>query len=197
MLERTIVEGSVANRTALVDTLAQAFQSDPAISWIFPDPDVRRHRLPMMFDFLVTGDIKAGLALRAEGDEGATLWRAPGQAHSSTWDMVKLTLPLLRTFGTALGRALAIATAIDAHHPKINDYWYLHYAGVRPDHQGKGWGGALIRAGIARAQAEGKPAFLETATDTNIGLYQRLGFEVIDEWDVPNGGPHFWSMLLR
>ena len=78
MLERTIVEGSLANHAALVDTLSQAFQSDPATSWIFPDPDVRRHRLPMMFDFLVTGDMKAGLALRAEGDEGATLWRAIG-----------------------------------------------------------------------------------------------------------------------
>jgi formylglycine-generating enzyme required for sulfatase activity len=28
---------------------------------------------------------------------------------------------------------------------KLSAHWYLHYAGVRPEHQGKGWGGAAIR----------------------------------------------------
>ncbi len=101
---------------------------------------------------------------------------------------------MLRTFGAAIGRAITIAEAIDAHHPKGYDFWYLHYAGVRPECQGKGWGGTAIRAGVAHAEAEGKPIYLETATETNVGLYQRLGFTVIGEWDVPRGGPHFWSM---
>jgi ribosomal protein S18 acetylase RimI-like enzyme len=36
---------------------------------------------------------------------------------------------------------------MDSHHPKGIDYWYLHYAAVRPEHQGKGWGSAAIREG--------------------------------------------------
>lgn len=39
------------------------------------------------------------------------------------------------------------------------------------------------------------PTYLETATERNLGLYRALGFEVIDTWVVPRGGPRFWSML--
>jgi ribosomal protein S18 acetylase RimI-like enzyme len=51
-------------------------------------------------------------------------------------------LGYFQTLGAALGRGLAVSHAMDSHHPKGIDYWYLHYAAVRPEHQGKGWGGA-------------------------------------------------------
>jgi len=43
-------------------------------------------------------------------------------------------------------------------------------------------------------QSVAAPVYLEIVTPENAGLYQRLGFAVIEEWDVPRGGPHFWSM---
>jgi ribosomal protein S18 acetylase RimI-like enzyme len=55
----------------------------------------------------------------------------------------------------ALGRGLAVSHAMESHHPKGIDYWYLHYAGVRPEHQGKGWGGAAIHEGVTRARSGG------------------------------------------
>jgi ribosomal protein S18 acetylase RimI-like enzyme len=191
--ERIIIESR--NRAVLRDTLALAFQDDPAMSWILPDPAERARRLPMMFDVVIPGDLKAGTAFASPGGEGATLWRAPGKADTGRLEMLRLIFPLIHTFGSALGRAIQIADAIDKCHPKTFDFWYLHYAGVRPEHQGKGWGGAAIRAGIARAKADGLPAWLETATLSNVGLYQSLGFKVVEEWDIPNGGPHFWAML--
>lgn len=195
--DRPIVEAGKADLPALIETLALAFQDDPAVSWIFPDAAQRAKRLPMMFGIIAPGDLDMGIAFQSPGHEATTLWRAPGKAETSKLEFVRQAIPLIRTFGTALGRALSIANAIDAHHPKGFDYWYLHYAGVRPAHQGKGWGGTAIRAGLARATAEGKPAYLETATPSNVGLYQSLGFETIGEWDMPRGGPHFWSMLWR
>lgn len=60
--------------------------------------------------------------------------------------------------------------------------------------QGTGKGGAVIRAGLERVNAEGLPACLETAKETNIGLYRRFGFEVTEEWRLP-GGPPVWSMV--
>jgi len=192
---RTITIASDQDRAALIQTLSLAFQNDPALSWILPDAERRQRGLPHLFSMLVPLDMADGLALRSAGDEVATLWRAPGQAHISMMAMVMRVAPLLRAFGSALPRAMSVGDAINAHHPKGIRYWYLHYAGVRPDHQGKGWGGAAIRAGIARADAEGVPVFLETATLANVGLYQSLGFQITAEWDVPKGGPHFWSML--
>ena len=189
--------GPVHDRAQIVATLARAFQDDPALSWILPDTAQRRLRLPHMFDFITPLDLRDGFALGSPAGEAVTLWRSPGKPHTGMLDLVRLLPAVFSTFGAATLRALAISEAIDAHHPKGITYFYLHYAGVMPDHQGKGWGGAAIRAGLARADAAGLPALLETATPRNVGLYTSLGFEILSEWDVPRGGPHFWTMLRR
>lgn len=195
MTERPIAE--VHDRTQIVHTLARAFQEDPALSWILPDAAQRKIRLPLMFDFITPLDLRDGFALGSTGGEAATLWRSPGKPHTGMLDMVKMLPAVFNTFGAASLRALAVSEAIDAHHPKGIKYFYLHYAGVLPEHQGKGWGGAAIRAGLEKADAAGLPALLETATPRNVGLYTSLGFEILTEWDVPRDGPHFWTMLRR
>lgn len=192
---KSIAQASQADLPRLVETLSLAFQEDPAVSWIFPEGADRQKRLPRMFGLFAPGDMASGMALRSPGDEVCTLWQAPNTPHLSRLGMLRLAFPLLRAFGGSTLRAMAVGDAIDAHHPS-HPFWYLHYAGVRPEHQGKGWGGAAIRAGIARARADGQPVYLETATLSNVALYQSLGFRVTGEWDVPKGGPHFWSMFL-
>jgi len=193
--ERNI--GAVHDRAQIVHTLACAFQDDPALSWILPDAAQRKIRLPRMFDFIVPLDLRDGFALGSSGGEAATLWRSPGKPHTGLLDMVMMLPAVFNTFGAAALRALAVSEAMDAHHPKGITYFYLHYAGVLPEHQGKGWGGAAIRAGLDKADAAGIPALLEAATERNVGLYTSLGFEILSEWDVPKGGPHFWTMMRR
>jgi GNAT superfamily N-acetyltransferase len=190
----TIGQAERRQLSAVVETLAQAFQTDPALSWILPDPGHRERALRGLFRVLVPADVRAGVALRSDGDEAAALWRAPGQADSGTLEFLRSVLPLIATFGTTLPRGLKVQGSIDAHRPK-GRFWYLHYVGVRPDHQGKGHGGRIIRAQTAVADAEGVPCWLETATPENVPLYERLGFVTQIEWDVPGCGPHFWGMM--
>ena len=190
----TIGQAERRQLSAVVETLAQAFQTDPALSWILPDPGHRARALRGLFRVLVPADVRAGVALRSDGDEAAALWRAPGQADSGTLELLRSVLPLIATFGTALPRGLKVQGSIDAHRPK-GRFWYLHYVGVRPAHQGKGHGGRIIRAQTAVADAEGVPCWLETATPENVPLYERLGFVTQIEWDVPGCGPHFWGMM--
>lgn len=179
---------------AVVATLADAFFTDPALSWILPDAGVRRAALPRLFRLLVKADARAGLVARSDGDEAAALWRAPGQADAGRVEFALSLLPYLAVFRSALPRALKVADSIDAHRPH-GDYWYLHFVGVRSEHQGKGHGGRIIRAQTAVADAEGRACWLETATAENVPMYQRLGFVTQVEWDVAGGGPHFWGMM--
>ena len=189
-----IAEAASSTRSAMVTTLARAFADDPAMAFIMPDPGQRATRLPKLFALLVDDEFAAGWALTAPGSEAVTLWRGSEAVHGSLWDLVRSVPGFLSALGTNLPRALAVSLAIEKHHPAGQSYDYLHFAGVDPAFQGRGWGGAAIRAGLARAQERGRPVYLETATPENVGLYQRLGFAVIEEWDVPRGGPHFWSM---
>jgi ribosomal protein S18 acetylase RimI-like enzyme len=175
----------------------RAFADDPAMSFIFPDPAQRAQKAPALFRLLFDED-KHGLRLVTAEGEAAALWRAPGRHRTGRLDMALQALPMLRIFGLggALSRALAMSGAIDAHFPQ-GDFWYLHIAGCEPAAQGKGFGGAAIRAGLERAGADGLPAYLETATERNLGLYQSLGFEIVGDWTVPKDGPRFWSMLRK
>jgi len=74
------------------------------------------------------------------------------------------------------------------------DVWYLEVLGVDPARQRKGVGSALTHHGLRRAAASGTAAFLETSVATNVPYYERFGFEVVEEGDAPNGGPHVWFM---
>lgn len=193
-MDETIAAAQGAELGEVMETLAQAFQTDPALSWILPDPAHRARALRGLFRALVPADARAGVALRATGGEAAALWRAPGQAASGTLEFLRTVIPLVASFGAALPRGLRVQAGIDAHRPK-GRFWYLHYVGVRPEHQGRGHGGRIIRAQTAVADAAALPCWLETATAANVPLYERLGFATLAEWDVPGGGPHFWGMM--
>jgi len=182
------------DRGAAAAMLARAFADDPAMRFIFPDPAVRAKRMPRLFRLLYKTDGPAGMRLMTLGGEAATLWRAPGRANTGTIAMLREAMPMLHALGAAVGRALRVSDAIEAHQPDFA-FWYLHIAGCDPMHQGKGFGAAAVRAGFERAAADRVPIYLETPLEKNIGFYQGLGFALTSEWQVPGGGPRFWSML--
>ena len=178
---------------SIARTLARAFQNEEACSYIFPDPEVRARRLIAMFRVMVANDAKAGSAYQTESGEAITLWRAPGNPSGTAWESAKSLLPLIAALGPSIGRGLQVSGLNEKHYP-TEPFHYLHFAGCAPEHQGKGLGGAAIRAGLAQADADHLPAYLETATERNIGIYRNLGFEVIAEWSVTRALP-FWGML--
>lgn len=189
-----ILDATDRDHSEVIATLAQAFHTDPALAYILRDEVSRPQRLNRLFSLIVQDDALAGRVVRSSGNEAAALWRAPGRADSENASLIGQLLPMWRIFGFALPRALRVVEAIDSNRPK-GDFWYLHFVGVRPGQQGKGWGGRIIREGLPRADAEGLSSWLETATPENVPLYQRLGFVIQREWDVPKGGPHFWGMM--
>lgn len=189
-----ILEAAGREHNKVVETLAQAFHRDPALSYILQNESSRQSRLKRLFDLIVADDARVGRVMQSAGNEAAALWRAPGKADSGDEPLIAQLIPMLRIFGLALPRAMRVVEGIDKHRPK-GDFWYLHFVGVRPAHQGKGWGGRIIREGLSRADGDDLPCWLETATPENVPLYQRLGFVIQCEWDVPKGGPHFWGMM--
>ena len=194
MDNRTITEQGHAALPGIITTLAQAFQDDPSFIWMLPDPKVRRARLPAFFKLVASEDLAAGKALHSPDIEVVTLWRAPGRQKDMPLGTLRTNLTFLSIFRSTTPRAAALGKSLAAHHPS-GRHWHLRYAGVSPEAQGKGWGGLALRAGIDMAAVDGLPIYLETAKDSNVQLYRRFGFDVIEEWDVPGGGPHFWSMM--
>jgi ribosomal protein S18 acetylase RimI-like enzyme len=186
---------AAADRLTTAAILARAFVDDPAMAYLFQGDAGRPERLRHFFKLMTRVDDNPALwtlALDAGTPVAAAMWRPPGAWATPTSAMLRLLPAMLHTFGFSLPRALALQSRLEAHHPHA-PHWYLQYAGCVPDAQGRGFGGAAIRARLAACDAEGLPAALETATPANVGLYQALGFAVTATYDI-KGGPRFWTM---
>ncbi len=128
--------------------------------------------------------LRAGTSWHTDG--GAALWDGPKAWRLSTGESMSLALRTIRGLGR---RARVVGDAlvdVEKAHPS-EPHWYLAALGVRPDCHGQGRGSALLEAGLARADAEAMPCYLESSNPRNVPLYERHGFEVIAEHWLPDG----------
>ena len=155
------------DRARVAAIMADAFADDPALSFIFPDAATRPERLRRFFTLIQRTETDPALTTIAGDGAAAAIWRRPGEWQTPPLTMLRLAVPMLTTFGSALSRA--------------------------SQHQGKGFGGAAIRARLAQCDAQGLPAALETATESNLAIYRAMGFRITDEFKLADG-PQFWGM---
>jgi GNAT superfamily N-acetyltransferase len=176
----------------LADTasvLAAAFQDDPVFAWCVPDATRRAAVLPRFFRIMASAiaphdDIHvAALTARPVSGaiDGAAVWLPPEAAPVGD-----LEAPIAELFGDDAGRIFDIMGLLDAAHPHAPHH-HLVFLGVIPELQGRGIGGAMLRDDLAG------PAALDATSKDSRRLYERHGFEVVQELRVDNS-PTLWSM---
>jgi ribosomal protein S18 acetylase RimI-like enzyme len=101
---------------------------------------------------------------------------------------------MVRVFGRRLALALRARLRMEGRHPRKPPHWYLAVMGVDPQWQGRGIGSKLMRPALETLDAEGMPAYLEASTPRSRALYERHGFAVTGEFNLPSGGPPLWQM---
>ena len=101
---------------------------------------------------------------------------------------------MVRVFGRRLALALRARLRMEGRHPRRPPHWYLAIMGVDPQWQGRGIGSKLMRPALEVLDAEGMPAYLEASTPRSRALYERHGFAVTGEFNLPSGGPTLWQM---
>lgn len=173
---------------------ASAFQQEPALRYVIPDPAERALRLPKLFRLLIESDSRSAMPFMTQDGAAATLWRPPGRARVGWAEMLGRAGPVLSALGPHLIRGLRVSHAIEQRFP-TTPFWYLHYVGCEPSRQRNGLGAAVVKAGLARVG--GHPCYLETADPSNIAFYEGLGFRVTTHWQTFRGGPKFWSMMAN
>jgi ribosomal protein S18 acetylase RimI-like enzyme len=181
------------------EVLARALHDDPHWAWILPHESKRAQVLPWFMGVWARYCHRYGEVHITTGKvEGAALWIPPGKYPPSVAGMIVAGMILVPLkFGrAAFGRLMSSANyAAQLHKRDVpRRHWYLPTLGVDPPRQGQGIGGALIQPVLARADAEGLLCYVETEKERNLPFYRRHGFEVVVEGDLPNSGPHFWTM---
>jgi ribosomal protein S18 acetylase RimI-like enzyme len=186
-----------SGRDRALDTVLAAFGTDPLLRWIWPAQERYDGCAPGFFGLLLDQRIEAGEVWVAEPDGpsagSVAMWDPPGglylPAAPERWAEVHAGFTAAERAGWAVyDEALGVPTAAGPH-------WYLGVLATRPGQQGTGLGRAVTAPMLGAADRARLPAYLETASATNVAIYARLGFAVEREVDLPDGGPRCW--LLR
>jgi ribosomal protein S18 acetylase RimI-like enzyme len=106
---------------------------------------------------------------------------------------LRLLPPLVRFLGLRTASVLGGLERMEKRHPPDRSHWYLFILGTEPAAQGRGLGSALLAQVLARVDADGMPAYLESSSERNIAWYGRHGFEITGEVAI-GGGPRIWLM---
>lgn len=188
-------KATAADLEAMAGTLQRAFFDDPIISWMLPDEERRRRTGPIGWrswleilylpkDHVYTNDARTG----------AALWSPPGTWKVPASLQMRMAPRLVRIFGVRRLPLLIRGLSLLEHkHPDDEPHYTLGVLGTDPDQQGKGIGGALIQPVLERCDAEGVGAYLESSKERNVPYYRRFGFEVTEEFTLPEGPP-VWGM---
>ena len=183
----------------LAALLGRAFASDPFFRYLAGSAPERGQRMRDGWTAILQ-HASAGLTATWTTDDraGAAIWIPPGRAASSALDQLSMLPALARLTGwRRLRQTSAALEALEdrrrAHAPA--PHWYLSALGVEPERQGEGIGSALLVPALAQADADEVPCYLETAVGRNVLLYERHGFDVVEELILPNTDVHGWLML--
>lgn len=172
--------------------LGRAFVDDPVWTWIYPQPD-RSRRLITMFRSLLRATLDRGATVVTdEARRGAAIWQRSDARRLGVLGNLRMGATMLRS-GARIRRGQVLMRTIERQHPK-QPHWYLSVLGTDPAYQGQGVGSALVGHVLNDPVNVGEAAHLTTETEANVPFYQRHGFEVTGELDVPGGGPHLWLM---
>ncbi|GAB42074.1 putative acetyltransferase [Gordonia terrae NBRC 100016] len=167
--------------------LAQAFADDPVTVWM--QPDTSRHLVMFRTLLKYSHGPKAtlDLAMRDGQPVGAAAWDPPGHKVSATAQVVSM-VGFFRAMGSRMSRGMKLEEEFGKRRPK-EPHWYLGQIGA-PVH-GVGVGTSLL--GHRLDQIDG-PAYLECSNVRNVPLYERFGFTVTEEFELPLDGPTVWAM---
>jgi len=176
------------DRRGVVDTLTAAFLDDPVFTWILPDAELRRATIPKWFELWAEAFARHDETyVVGEGTvAGTALWAPPGVAPMSPEDEAALEAQLGDLPEEVVERLVTCVSMFEATHPHEPN-WYLNFVAVDPAHQGQGHGSALLRRVLAVADERGEPAYLDATSSQNRAVYERHGFRVIAENELPNG----------
>ena len=192
MLDLEVRSAGPSEQAAVIDVLTLAFSVDPPVRYIWPGAQDYLPGFAALAAAMGGPAFAAGTAYMTEDGAAAGFWFAPGverDAEAMSAVAERFMDPERRTAVSA-----AFAQAAD-YHPQ-EPHWYLPLIGVDPAHQGKGLGSRLMRHALARIDADGLPAFLESSNIRNVPLYERHGFEVLGVID-PGQTPPLYPMLRR
>lgn len=171
----------------IVDTITSAFLDDPLWAPEFPDPERRTAQSSAFWRLNVASALRYPWTLVTENLESVAVWIPPEGTEFTDEESEGLEVFLVETVGRAgADSILAIFDQFDAARP-TEPHFYLSLFATHGRHRGRGLGMGLLRDNLARIDALGAPAYLESSNPANNARYGSVGFQPVGEFVSASG----------
>ena len=188
-----------ADLDRLAEVAADAYQDYPLHSWFAGGTYDRMVTKLIMQISLRTMTEDAVIYADSEEMNGFAVWLPIGFTGSKTLPfLLNGGLKLILHSGLGIiGRLLTFEIYAMNLKKEFTDHydWYLYNLSIKKDAQGKGLASKLMRPMLQFCDEERMVAYLETNKDTNVGLYQHYGFELMREEKIPQTPVTHYAMV--
>ena len=183
-------QATTADVDAAVRTLTRAFEDYP-MTRAGLDPDDYVTRLSEYNRRFLTGiGLAHGRVWVTDDVSAVAIWTTPATPpdafaqHADAFnELAGSRAAVAREYGKAMG----------IFRPRA-PVWLLAILGVDTDRQHQGLGRAVVAPGLAAADRDNSPAFLETQDPSNLPFYESLGFITVAEVQLPHDGPMHYAL---
>jgi len=178
--------------------LGDAFREDPIWSEIFKNQE---EKFPLAFGVPIKYTLKYGKIFAPTSDlEALAAWLPTPYVNTTFWRFIRsgsilVAMKLGKDIGMQISKVFKQITK-DRQNLMKGDYVYLYVLGVSPEKQGNGLGTNLVRK-MQNNLAPNIPIYLETESERNVSFYERLGFEVVNKFQVPMLDLPMWEMVYQ
>ena len=175
-------------------TVAGAFAwHEPWGEWALPQVSSREGTLLRLIAddlrerYLPSGECStiAGLSV--------TLWEPPANHPKGAVFAARRSEAEYEAFGPQAEAMRAGDELISTLRP-AGEHWYLDTFATAPEVIGRGLGGRLLRHDLSIRDMRKESCVLETHTRRNVAFYERHGFELVAEGQLPCSGPDLFVM---
>lgn len=177
---------------AIVDTAARAFDGEAMLRWSFGE-DRFEERIRRHFRHYDGENAMRGWIRVIDDGAGFAVWIPPDAREEHEAIGPAPPDAVTEIMADHADHHAAFWGWVDEHQPR-EPFVYLSHVCVAPERQGEGLGTALMRDGLAAADRDGVPAWLETSRAPNAAYYERFGFRTVVDEEAPGGGPRIWFM---
>lgn len=197
MAQPTILKGGNNSVKHASNVYQEAFRQDPVINYMLCNltESARHEYLCHYFDALLTAaEMNGAIFHQADEWSSCSVLRRPGQRIDNFWTLIPAgILGIIWTLGFGGYRRMIMEFSPMADAAKTRGlkgqtrYYYVFFVGTADRAQGQGLGSALMRELQDVARKDGLPLWLEATTESSRRLYERLGFEIVEQMTLGTG----------
>ena len=182
------------------EVLADAFKEDPIWAKFIKDNQIKAHRVNYLFGSPILYALKYGKAYASSSNlEAIAAWSPGSTADMTFWRLIRSGV---FRYGSKMGMKVSINMAKTfrpvekdrEEHMKNTSYNYITIIGVKQEYQKQGFGGKILRAIFEEADKTHTPIYLETGTPQNVKMYEKYGFNLLNEIILPRLDLPMWEM---